>query len=308
MSLPQLSVLPKRSPLARDIDSFIVDRQARGFSPRTIEFYELEMTSCLAFFSGLDVSDVPDIKADHLRRYLLDLGERRNAGGVHCAFRAIRTFLYWWETEYEPEGWSNPIRKVRPPKLSSDPLPAIPLDVIRSLLGTCKGKALADVRDRAMILCLLDTGARASEFCGLNIGDVNIRNGTVLIRHGKGNKGRSVFLGARSRRELARYLRLRNPGSDADPLWAGVNGGRLNRHGLTSMLRRRAKKAGVDAPSPHDFRRTFAITSLRNGCDLHSLRRLMGHAGLDVLKRYLDLVEADLRAAHERSGPVDSLL
>ena len=104
-------------------------------------------------------SSVLNIAPDHLRCCRLDLEERRNPGGVHCAYRAIRTFLYWWEQETEPANWTNPIRKVKAPRLSNDPLPAIPLDVIRALLATCKGKSFTDVRDKALLLALLGAGA-----------------------------------------------------------------------------------------------------------------------------------------------------
>ena len=66
-------------------------------------------------------------------------------------------------------------------------------------------------RDRAMILFLLDTGLRASEFCSLTIGDVDQKTGRVVVKHGtlggaKGGKGRIVFFGKATRNPLWRYL------------------------------------------------------------------------------------------------------
>ena len=51
----------------------------------------------------------------------------------------------------------------------------------------------------------------------------------------------------------------------------------------------------------------FAVTMLRNGCDLARLADLMGHANLEVLRRYLHLVDDDLREMHALAGPVDKL-
>ena len=48
--------------------------------------------------------------------------------------------------------------------------------------------------------------------------------------------------------------------------------------------------------------------SLRAGMDVYSLQRLMGHADLSILRRYLAQTDADLQIAHQKSGPVDSLL
>ena len=72
------------------------------------------------------------------------------------------------------------------------------------------------------------------------------------------------------------------------------------------MLERYAKLAGIDAPSAHDFRRAFAITMLRNGTDLVTLARLMGHSNLKVLQRYLKQLPEDLQEAHRLAGPVDN--
>jgi integrase/recombinase XerD len=62
----------------------------------------------------------------------------------------------------------------------------------------------------------------------------------------------------------------------------------------------------VDKPTPHDFRRAFALSMLRNGTDLYTLAKLMGHEGITVLQRYLKQTNQDTEIAHRRSGPVDN--
>jgi len=96
--------------------------------------------------------------------------------------------------------------------------------------------------------------------------------------------------------------------SDDEPLWVTTQQTRLTYIGLRSMVRRRAKCAGVADPSLHSFRRGFAITSLRNGVDVFSLQRLMGHSDLSILRRYLTQTDADLERAHRKAGPVDNAL
>jgi len=187
-------------------------------------------------------------------------------------------------------------------------LEPVPLEVVRAMLSTC-GRDLLGCRDRAVIMALLDTGCRASEFLRLDIGDVNFDDGSVLVRQSKSRRPRVVFLGARSRRALLRYLRMRDDGQDsARPLWTARDGRRLRYAGLRDILRRRARRAGVAAPTLHAFRRAFALCSLRGGADVYSLQRMMGHADLSVLRRYLAQSEADLAAAHRASGPVDHML
>jgi site-specific recombinase XerD len=306
----RLLFILRQTDLARDVTAFVVDRQARGLSQRSVDYYSDELRYLCAYLEGRGVGRVQDVTADMLRQYLVELGQRRNPGGVHCAYRVAKTFLRWVWTEYELAP-ACPIVKVRAPKLPQEPLEPVPLPDLRKMLATCARGTFTGDRDRALLLALLDSGCRAGEFLALDVADVNLSTGSVIIRKGKGGKFRTAFLGARTRREVMRYLRhtvatSHHPGTGA--LWVTVQGGRLTLAGLRQVVRRRALAAGVAIPSLHSFRRAFALACLRGGMDVYSLQRLMGHAGLDVLRRYLRQTEQDLQQAHARSGPVDRLL
>jgi len=299
-----IRILPQTD-LGRSVASFLADRQARGLSPHTVDFYAAELHYLQAYLEKRGISSVQDTSPDLLRRYLLDIGRHRNPGGVHVAYRAMRAFE-WYMVEYEPTDWSNPIVKVAAPRVLFQALEPVSLSDLRAMLGTCKRHAFTGDRDRALLLALLDTGCRASEFVALNVLDVNMTIGAVIIRSGKGGKFRTAFVGASTRREVLRYLRHRT--EETGPLWVTPEGARITYWGLRSIVRRRARCAGVDAPSLHSFRRGFAITSLRNGVDVFSLQRLMGHSDLSILRRYLTQTDADLEQAHRRAGPVDNTL
>lgn len=82
---------------------------------------------------------------------------------------------------------------------------------------------------------------------------------------------------------------------------------RLSYWGLNQILFRRAKQAGIPKPGLHDFRRAFAINFLRNSPkEIYSLQHLMGHADLQILRRYLKQTDEDIAAAHRRASPVDN--
>lgn len=78
--------------------------------------------------------------------------------------------------------------------------------------------------------------------------------------------------------------------------------------GLQRLLYRLGQRAQVKNCHPHTFRRTFALWSLRSGMNIYALQKLMGHADLNILRRYLALVEDDLRLAHQEHGAVDATL
>jgi integrase/recombinase XerD len=84
---------------------------------------------------------------------------------------------------------------------------------------------------------------------------------------------------------------------------------RLTYDGLRQLLERRAKRAKLDnKPKLHSFRRAFALNMLRSGVDIFVLQRLMRHADLQVLRRYLAQNDEDNQLAYMRGSPVDNNL
>lgn len=284
------------------VTAFLVEGQSRQLAPGTLRSYVGELNRFCAFCDRLGVYTLAELDPGTIRQYLLELSERRNPGGVHASYRVIRAWLRWSWLEFEVEG-RNPITRVEPPKTNPQPLPGVSLETVRAMLRACTTDQ--GQRDRAILLCLLDTGARAAEFVSLNVEDVDLISGAVTIHHGKGGKFRVVFLGRRARRELRRLLKSRQNLTAKAPLWITNTGERLTRAGLRQVLRRRALAAGLPEPGAHDFRRAFALAMLRNGCDLVTLARLMGHSGLSILQRYLAQTVEDLGQAHAQHSPVD---
>jgi len=289
------------------IESFLIDRRSQGLSPETIDFYTKKLKYFQTYCEGQALTQVSQLTPDIIRRYILGISETHNPGGVHACFRPLRTLLYWIEEEeIMPAGWKNPIRKVKAPKLPMEPIDPIELEDIQTLLKSCSNN-YSGVRDKAMMLGLLDTGARAKEFLDLNLEDIDLATGAVMIKQGKGRKPRLVFLGRKTIRSIRVYLRSRRDNNPA--LWISIHGDRMTYAALRCLLRRRAELVGLkDIPTPHDFRRAFALIMLRNGVDIFALQKLMGHSDLQVLRRYLAQTDQDIQAAHLRGSPVDNNL
>ncbi|MFZ1039943.1 MAG: tyrosine-type recombinase/integrase [Anaerolineales bacterium] len=142
-----------------------------------------------------------------------------------------------------------------------------------------------------------------AELLSLNKEDVDVFTGSVIIRSGKERKPRNVYLGDKSRSILRRYLKRRRDYKPA--LWIIKSATRLKQSGLQMMLRRRSASANISAPSPHDFRRAFALERWRASVDILMISKLMGHTSLQVLNRYLKKAGEDLERAAKMSSPVD---
>ena len=286
------------------IGVFLHACRSRNLAIGTIEFYSKKLNAFFWYCQDLAISRVDQIIPETIRQFLIILEERNHKpGGIHCYFRSVRTFLKWYELETERTDWRNPTDRVRAPIVPLEPLDPVRMDALKAMIQTCKGTGLTDARDRAGLLFLLDTGTRLSEFLALNKDDVNLVTGTIQIRQGKGRKPRNVYLGEKARQNLRRYLKSRKDSNPA--LWISRTGERLTETGLRMMLRRRAARGNVPAPSPHAFRRAFALERWRAGSDILTISKLMGHTTLQVLTRYLKQAGEDLEQAAKQSSPVD---
>ena len=286
------------------ITGFLVERRSRGLSKRTIQFYADELRFFSEYLNEIGVENIEEMTANVIRHFLLRLGERRNQGGVHASYRAIKAWLNWVWDEFEIEG-RNPIKRVSVPTGKNQPLPGIPISDVKKMIDSCNTRMA--LRDKALIIFLVDTGVRRAELVSLNIEDVDFITGNIQIKHGKGNKSRIVYLGRKSRKALRKYIKSRqNELAPNSPLFATEEDTRLSYSGLREIIRRRSVSAGIKEPGLHDFRRCFAVQMLRGACDLVTLSRLMGHSSLVVTQRYLYLLNEDLQNGHQQAGPIDN--
>jgi len=158
-------------------------------------------------------------------------------------------------------------------------------------------------RSRAMILLMLDTGVRVSELCDLKVKDVDLRNKQVTV-FGKGSKERSIPISPRTAQSLWRYFTSKPDQLVFMPAFSTDQGLKLDRANVLKQCKRIGERAGVQDCHPHRFRHTFAIQYLRNGGDIYTLQKILGHSTLDMVKRYLMIAQTDLTAAHRVASPV----
>jgi site-specific recombinase XerD len=279
--------------------------QARGLAPKTIRGYRVNLRAFIRFLrENLNLTTLDAVQPHHLRKWLIHRQQKGVSNAqLHNDYRQPRTFWRWCLREELTT--NDPFAKVEKPKLKPALKPALTPDEVEQILAACEGKEWLRLRDKALILLLLDTGLRIHEAHALTVADA--KQDMILIR-GKGSKQRVVFLSHEVRLALKRYLNAcPYTLTDESPLWHGRTGA-LTLWGIMEVIERIGKRAGLKRPlGAHAFRRTFATWSLRNGIDLEHLRQLMGHSDYSVLRQYLALVEADLKQAHQQHSPLRNL-
>ncbi len=159
-----------------------------------------------------------------------------------------------------------------------------------ALIKACSTRAPTGVRNRALIAVLWRCGLRISEALALELRDVDLEAGTVRVRHGKGDKSRTVGIDEQTAALLARWLDRRrqlSPGARS-PIFCTLQGGRIDSSYVRRLLPRLARKAGIDRRvHAHGLRHTYAAELAREGTPINIIRDDLGHTSLAVTDRYL---------------------
>jgi len=304
--------------LEKALEGLILSRSAEGASPHAIKVY---LYGIKKLNDLLEKPDIHSIKKQDLLEFFLHLRKEGNLAESSLAniWRSIRVLFKWAEKELNTD---RPDIGIPYPKAPIRNIQPFSSDDIRRLLSACNYSTSSDTnerkpfrmkrptadRDKTIILVLLDTGIRVSELARLHVQDLDLETGELRIQpYGSGlkSKSRSVFIGKLSKSTLWRFLSGKNLQPE-DYIFTTLQGFPMNRTSIRQLLVRIGKRAEVLNVYPHRFRHTFAIQYLRNGGDIFTLQRLLGHSSLEMVKRYLAIAKADCESAHRKASPVDN--
>lgn len=290
------------------LDSWQLALEAANKSPRTLENYAEGVTRLHTWLVDHGhPSDVAALTPDLLRAWLVHLGTQHSDSTVRGRYMAVKLFLSWCVLEGELA--AHPMANVPRPQVAERLVPILSPDQVQALLADCAGPAFADLRDRALILLLGDTGCRVSEVAGLGLSDVDLRGRTARVV-GKGDRERVVPFGATTAAALDRYVRARRRQKygDRDWLWLSSTAkGRLTVNGIQQALRKRGTRLGFHV-HPHMFRHGFAHAWLHAGGTEGDLMELAGWRDRQMLDKYGKASRAQrARDAHKRLSPMDNL-
>jgi len=169
-------------------------------------------------------------------------------------------------------------------------------------------------RDYALLLFMARTGARVSEAVGVNANDLRLNRPYEVLLRGKGGKERLTPMKADLVDVLSTLCEEMGVAPNAvNPVFVGMAGKRLTRHGVMHLMRRTVPMAAAQMPTlakktvtPHTLRHTTAMHLLQDGIDLNMVRCWLGHVNLNTIHNY---VEADVemkRCILERCGVVEA--
>lgn len=301
--------------LSQALEGYELAAGARRLSPNTIAKYR----NAFKIFTAHIDSDPPfaSITKDQLRQFF---SAQTQVKKITVLQYYIALGALWRWAVSEGLVAANLVRQIDPPRAEKhEILPFTRADLVALLSALtysnpyvrpgkreCRNKLPFAERNRAIILLLVDTGIRATELCNLRIHNVDVRNRQVSV-FGKGDKERTIPYSVTTGSAIWRYLTTRKEDSTNDFLFITSQKKKpIDRLQLLKLLKRAGMRAGVESVHPHRFRHTFAITFLRNGGDVFSLQRMLGHSSMVMVRAYLAIAQTDIERAHKAASPVEN--
>jgi len=193
------------------------------------------------------------------------------------------------------------------PKVPETVVPTFSEKEIEKLLAQPDKSSDEGFRDYAILLTFVDTGVRLSELANLKASDIDYEQNLFRVM-GKGLKERYVPFGRRVAKALMKYqLKHRPQPIGTDNFWLRRDGQPLPADRIEKLVSMYGRKAGLKRCYAHKLRHTSSVMYLRNGGDVFSLQRKLGHQSLLMTRRYANLADADVRDKHLRYGVADRL-
>jgi integrase/recombinase XerC len=294
------------TPVGLALEEFLRSLAQRNASPHTIKAYRGDLAEFVLFVGPEELKAI-----DHLliRAFLAQLYERGlSKASVARSLSSIRSFFKWMGREHRIE--SNPALLVAAPKLPKR-LPRVPtMEEMNSVLDAKMPEEAAFAgRDRLILELLYGCGIRNSELTGINLEDLHLRQGLILVR-GKGKKQRLVPFGDSAQIALCEYLpqrtRLleRHQRLGESALLVNLRGSRLTSRSVGRIVKAIAVAGGLPSEvHPHTLRHAFGTHMLEEGADLRAIQELLGHERLSTTQRYTQLTTRQVLDVYDKTHP-----
>ncbi|MEM7151335.1 MAG: tyrosine-type recombinase/integrase [Myxococcota bacterium] len=273
-----------------------------GLSPRTVSSFKAFITT---FVNRSSASTVKDISLERLRDFFYEGKELHQWSYWHYVnhHKHFRKFLDWCIRQGYTD--RNPALKIKKPKKPQSLPRRLTYEQAQAVLYASFNHpwryAFERTRNHALIASLLFTGLRARELLNLELHDLDLNDGTLLVRAGKGNKDRFVPIHHKLRHALQRYLaaRARHGRTSSRLFTHALQDSPLGYRALNRICQRLSRATRIKF-TPHCLRHTFGSVSIEQDINLVKLKEIMGHRHISSTMIYLSMAPANLKESLNR--------
>jgi integrase/recombinase XerC len=297
------------SDLAEHVQEYLESLRRENASPHTVRNYGIDLDEFASYFAGgqSDPVSAQDIDLLSIREWLGHLYDRNlSPVTLRRKLASVRSLFKFLQRSGVVE--KNVARLIRTPKAPQTVPRVMTAEHTNRLIDAVPAQAeSADrphpARDVAIFELLYGCGVRVSELVGLNVADVDLGQGWILVR-GKGKKERQVPLAGKAAAALERYLEERSPKGSVRAVFLNHRGLRLTDRGVRNIVKFYSGLVlGDSSVHPHSFRHAYATHLLADGADLRSIQELLGHARLSTTQKYTQVALSDLMAVYDKTHP-----
>lgn len=295
------------------LKEFVFDCEIRKMSSRTIKSYRNNNQRFFNYTQGeFQVTELEEVTHLHIKHYfqfLIAKGLTESyVNGILKCFRAF--FVYCVKEEYINKSPCLKVSWQREPKTLIDTFTD---EEVINMLKVYDYSNYLNARNKAIMAFLIDTGARNFETCSIK--NIDIKENYVVI-HGKGKKERQVAISPQLKKIMIKYERIKDfyfkdKNVRHDNYFLSNTGLPLTIEAIERIVRMAGEVANVRKEircSPHTCRHYAAQTQLKNGLDVYSLSRILGHENIMITKRYLQsLQDADIVSMSVKTSPLMNL-
>jgi integrase/recombinase XerD len=286
---------------------FLTDRKISGCSEATLAFYEYVIGKLLRYIEENNLDSSVESTHKHILPFFSHLQQQDlSPSTYHTLFRGLRVFTRF----LHQEGYVKD--EIRLPKVKQPHTTISPLNrsQMKAILNSFDTKTYLGLRNYTIVRLFLDTGMRLSELSRLQLNEVNLEEGFVLV-HGKGAKDRYVPIGRSTIKCLWNYIK-KWAVIDVDTnsyLFLTQRGTTFSARGIQIVFRSLKKKINLDGRklSPHLLRHSFALAYIENGGDPFSLQRILGHTDQTTTSKYVNMARSNVKAQHSKYSPGERL-
>jgi integrase/recombinase XerD len=203
----------------------------------------------------------------------------------------------------------NPASELEMPRQHRKlPKHILSIEEVDSILNQASLHEELGVRDRAIIETLYSTGIRRTECVNLKLYDIDLTNGTLMVREGKGRKDRMVPIGDRACAWIQKYIDDVRPGLAMTPddgaLFLTEYGQPMIKNRMSDMVKKHIEAAGITKEGAcHLFRHTMATHMLENGADIRFIQAILGHSVLSTTEIYTQVSIRQIKEVHRLTHP-----
>ncbi len=285
------------------VEQYLLWKKAEGRSGRTIQDYYYHITHFIKVYPNAGIDDYNALKRD----VIAYMAEDAKPAYYNNKLVYLRTFFTWCVNEsIMPD---NPIKNFKRRKADSR-IVDVKSQNLKKLLGIPDQKTYTGLRDYSLLLLQLDTGIRPKEALSLQINDVNIRSLEIYVKaeNAKTKIARTLPVSPITAKAIQKLINVRPKDWDAEiPVFCTYEGRKWSVNGWYKQLSSHGNKMGITV-FPYQLRHTFALEFLRNGGNSFALQKTMGHADLNMTKRYVALADDDIKKQHIKASPVSNLV